>query len=185
MANLLHLPPRNAAGAFHVVVESPRGSAAKLKYDPQLEAFTFSRPLVAGLTYPFEWGFVPGTLAPDGDPLDAAVLLDVPTNPGLWPGVVLPCRALGVVKLTQRRKNQPGREHNDRVIAVPVKAPRAGELEDADHLPARVRQEIEQFFLQVTLFEGKEVQIEGWEGPKAAEALIDSTAEAYRERQGR
>lgn len=178
MPNLLHLPPRTASGAFHVVVESPRGSAAKFKYDPQLEAFTLSRPLVAGLTYPFEWGFVPGTLAPDGDPLDAAVLLDVPT----YPGVVLPCRALGVVKLTQRGKNRPGREHNDRVIALPMKAPRAGDLQDMDHLPARVRQEIEQFFLQVTLFEGKEVQIEGWEGTVAAEALIDSTAQAYRER---
>ncbi|HEX2568276.1 MAG TPA: inorganic diphosphatase [Polyangia bacterium] len=181
MSNLLHLPPRTEAGAFHVVVESPRGSAAKLKYEPQLEAFTFSRPLVSGLAYPFEWGFVPGTMAPDGDPLDAAVLLDVPT----YPGVVLACRALGVVKLTQRRKKGPGRERNDRVIAVPVKAPRADEIKDADHLPARVREEIEQFFLQVTLFEGKEVQIEGWEGPAAVEALIDSTAKAYRERQGR
>jgi inorganic pyrophosphatase len=114
------LPTRPQSGAFHVVIESPARSAVKIKFDPALGAFRYSRPLVAGLTYPFDWGFVPGTQAPDGDPLDAMVLSDAPTATG----VVIACRALGVLRLTQREPHREARQRNVRVIAVPVVAPR-------------------------------------------------------------
>ena|SRR5258706_12955804 len=57
---------------FHIVVESPRGTAVKLKYSPELGAMSISRPLALGLTYPCDWGFVPSTEGPEGDPIDAA-----------------------------------------------------------------------------------------------------------------
>ncbi len=57
---------------FHIVVESPRGAAVKLKYSPELGAMSISRPLALGLTYPCDWGFVPSTEGPEGDPIDAA-----------------------------------------------------------------------------------------------------------------
>src|SRR5260221_10298097 len=57
---------------FHIVVESPRGAAVKLKYSPELGAVSISPPLALGLTYPCDWGFVPSTKGPDGDPIDAA-----------------------------------------------------------------------------------------------------------------
>ena len=83
----LHLLPAFVRGHFfRVVVESPRGSNAKLKFDPELEAMSLSRPLTYGLTYPFDWGFVPGTRASDGDPLDAMLMWDSAT----YPGVVIP-----------------------------------------------------------------------------------------------
>src|SRR5690349_17889552 len=110
ITDLSGLPTRSKTGGFHVVVESPRGSRAKLKYDPGLRAFTFSRPLVAGLRYPYDWGFIPGTTAEDGDPLDAMVFSDVST----FPGVVIECRALAVIRLRQNRKTASGRERNDR-----------------------------------------------------------------------
>jgi inorganic pyrophosphatase len=82
---------------FHVVVESPRGSVVKLKYSPDLEAMPISRLLVLGVTYPCDWGFVPSTEGPDRDPIDAAIWWDVTT----YPGVVIPCRALAVVRVEQ------------------------------------------------------------------------------------
>ncbi|MBZ4415505.1 inorganic diphosphatase [Myxococcus sp. RHSTA-1-4] len=69
--DLTRLPLRGQQGSFHVVVESPRGSTVKLKYDTALQAFSISRPLTRGLRYPFDWGFIPSTKGPDGDPLDA------------------------------------------------------------------------------------------------------------------
>src|SRR5215510_13959420 len=95
---------------FHVVVESPRGSAIKLKYRPDLGAMSISRPLATGLVYPCDWGFVPSTKAEDGDPVDACLLWDVAT----FPGVVVPCRALAVIQIEQNRANGKGRVRNDR-----------------------------------------------------------------------
>ena len=68
-SDLARLSARDDAGALRVIVESPAGSRVKLKYEPDLGAFTVSRPLVLGVVYPFDWGFVPGTHGPDGDPL--------------------------------------------------------------------------------------------------------------------
>ena len=76
--------------AFRVVVESPRGSSVKLKYDRELGVMTLSRPLPTGLVYPHDWGFVPGTSASDGDPVDALIVSDG----GSASGVVVTCRAL-------------------------------------------------------------------------------------------
>src|SRR5262245_27505377 len=120
MVDLASLPTRSDSGGIHVVVESPRGSRVKLKYEPSLRAFKFSRPLVAGLFYPYDWGFIPSTLASDGDPLDAMVFSDVST----FPGVVIECRPLGVLRLEQNKKGSKRRERNDRLIVIPVKMPR-------------------------------------------------------------
>src|SRR5437867_4679311 len=169
------LPTYDRAGDFHVVVEFPAGSRIKLKYEPELESFTVERPLVLGVSYPFDWGFVPSTRAPDGDPLDAMVLLEAST----FPGVVLTCRPLGVVRITQ--KGTKGRERNDRVIAMPVKSRRFDGVRDARDLPRRTREEIEQFFLTAVLLEGKGVKLKGWDGPKAAKRVIDSAATAYQQ----
>jgi inorganic pyrophosphatase len=154
------------ADVFHVVVESPGGAAVKLKYSPDLRAMSLSRPLVLGVTYPCDWGFVPSTAGPDGDPIDAAIWWDVPT----YPGVVIPCRALAVVRVEQNRAEGPGRIRNDRVLATPVAARRE------ETLSARVRQEIEHFFLAATALEGKEARILGWDDGDAALALIRSSA---------
>ena len=151
---------------FHVVVESPRGSVVKLKYSPDLGAMSISRPLVLGVTYPCDWGFVPSTEGPDGDPIDAAIWWDVTT----YPGVVIPCRALAVVRVEQNRADRPGRIRNDRVLAVPVAARREVAL------AARVRQEIEKFFITATVLEGKEPRILGWDDGDAALDLIRSSA---------
>jgi inorganic pyrophosphatase len=151
---------------FHVVVESPRGSVVKLKYAPDFGAMSLSRPLPLGITYPCDRGFVPSTEGPDRDPIDAAIWWDVTT----YPGVVIPCRALAVLRVEQNRADRRGRIRNDRVLAVPVAARREVAL------AARVRQELEQFFIAVTALEGKELCILGWDDGDAALELIRSSA---------
>jgi inorganic pyrophosphatase len=151
---------------FHVVVESPRGAVVKLKYSTELGAMSISRPLVLGVTYPCDWGFVPSTKAADDDPIDAAIWWDVPT----YPGVVIPCRALAVVRVEQNHANTSRRIRNDRVIAVPVAARRALPLDE------RARRELEHFFIAATALEGKDARILGWDDAGAALALIRSSA---------
>jgi inorganic pyrophosphatase len=168
MADLFRLPARDDDGDIHVVVESPRGSRVKLKYEPALGVFTLARPLILGVQYPFDWGFVPSTRAPDGDPLDAIVLSEAPS----YPGVVLACRAIGVVLVTQNAK-EGGRERNDRLVTVAKKAPRTDGIEDARQLQERVREELAQFFLVAVSLAGKDVRIEGWDGPERAQQLIE------------
>jgi len=167
MANLLKLPPRSEERELHVVIETPRGSAVKVRLDPDLRAFTIQRPLPEGMVYPFDFGFIPGTRAADGDPLDALVYWDVTT----WPGIVLRCRALGILQADQAKEGG-GRQRNDRLLVVPTKAPRADELVSALDLPPRVHKEMESFFIASTALEGKDVHVLGWKGPKDAEQLV-------------
>jgi inorganic pyrophosphatase len=164
--DLLRLPARGKDGALHVVVETPAGSRAKLKYSPSLGTFVLSRPLALGVAYPFDWGFIPGTHAPDGDPVDALVLSDV----GTFPGVVVCCRAVGVLQVEQNSKHG-GRERNDRVVVEPVPTRRP-----AMPLVDRVKQELEAFFVAATFGEGKALEILGWADAAAADALVRDAA---------
>src|SRR5205809_6335606 len=133
-----------------------------------------SRPLPAGLIYPFDWGFVPSTLAADGDPLDAMVLWDVPS----FPGVVLRCRTIGVIYVEQNKTNFDASERvqNDRVVVIPVDARRDAELQEAAALPARVRAELEHFAGAAAALEGKDVRITGWGGAAHALDLVRRSA---------
>lgn len=160
--------PARVQGGFHVVVESPRGATVKLKHDPALDVVVMNRPLPLGFSYPYDWGFVPRTKAPDGDPVDALVYWDA----GSYPGVVIPCRALGVLGLEQDGK-RGGRERNDRILAVPLVHPRAAALRTHADLDARVRDEIEHFFTSSVYFQAKNPRVLGWDGPDAADRLID------------
>jgi inorganic pyrophosphatase len=169
MPNLAALNPYTDDGNLQMVVETPRGASVKLRYEPKTRIFTVSRALSLGITYPFDWGFIPGTKCEDGDPLDALAIHDSST----YPGVILPCRPLGVVDVTQKAKS--GVEENPRLIVMPIWHDRMGEFEKASGLPERLKQEIEQFFVSATFFTGKDVKIKGWRGPKAAAKMVESS----------
>lgn len=166
-ADLAALPAWSDDGHLHVVVETPRGASVKLAWKPTLGAFTLSRALPLGVTYPHDWGFVPGTRADDGDPLDALVLHDAST----YPDVVLPCRPLALV-VVEEEDVHGARRRNDRVIAVPVGVERLSDLSRLSDLPARVRDELERFFLNATYFMAKHVRIVGWKDEADAKALV-------------
>jgi inorganic pyrophosphatase len=167
VATQFDLPASPEPGVVNVVIESPAGADAKIKWEPQPGVFTLSRPLPLGLRYPHDWGFVPGTKAEDGDPLDALVISDVTS----FPGVVIRARPLGVVRLEQNRKNGGGRERNDRIVALPVNATRR-EASSFRDLPGRVREEIEQFFVSATRLEKKDPVVLGWGDPDEVWDLI-------------
>ena len=168
MPDLVKLPPRSKHGDVHVVVETPRGSAAKLEFDPDLKVFTLSKALILGLTYPYDWGFVPSTKGDDGDPLDVLVIHDAATSPGL----VLKCKIIGVLEVLQSEKGKKG-IRNDRLIAVPRDSHREKSEKDARDLPKQVRTEIEKFFVATDELEDKELKFLGWKGPKTGEKLVD------------
>jgi inorganic pyrophosphatase len=167
--NLTTIPAFSTRSTIHVVIESPRGSTLKLKYAPQLEAVTLSRPLPSGLVYPYDWGFVPSTRAADGDPLDAMVLWDHIS----FPGMVLSCRLLGMLAVEQNGKaSARQRQRNDRVFAVPIESPRYSSLRSVSDLSARTKRELEAFFLASTALEDKDVKFLGWSGSAAAGRLV-------------
>ena len=162
MTNLARLPTWADKQHIHAVVETPRGSRCKLEFDPKLKVFTLSKPLLAGLTYPYDWRFVPSTQAEDGDPLDVLIIHDAAT----YPGLVLRCKPIGVLCVLQTGKGKS--ERNDRVFALPNRAPFEGDLQDIRHLPARAVNELEKFFEATDALEDKKIMFLGWKGPSEA-----------------
>jgi inorganic pyrophosphatase len=102
MPNLVNLPLLAEDGSVNVVIETPRGSRAKLAYDPKLGTFVLRKSLLTGLTYPHDRGFVPSTKADDGDPLDVMVIHDAAT----FPGLVVICRVIGILQVEQKTKGE-------------------------------------------------------------------------------
>ena len=178
MIDYTRLPLRNEAGDLLCVVETPRGGVAKLKFEPKLGVFVLARPLVLGTSYPFDWGFFPSTRAADGDPLDAMIYHQAAT----FPGVVIPCRPLGILRVSQKKKKREphaGRERNDRILLVPTSDPR---MKDVRALGKRIREELEEFFVSTVLFQQKKLHIGGWGSPEEALAVIEEAAHDAKKR---
>jgi inorganic pyrophosphatase len=178
MPNLQKVPAWTEDGDVHAVVETPRGSAAKLEYDPELKTFVLSKSLMLGLTYPYDWGFVPSTKGEDGDPLDVLIIHDVATCPGL----VLQCKIIGVLEVLQKEKGRTIR--NDRLIAVPRYSHREKSDHDARNLPKQVRQEIEKFFIATDELDDKKLKFLAWKGPNTGEKLIATAAKKFKQSAG-
>jgi inorganic pyrophosphatase len=165
--DLTRLPTYARDGSLHMIVESPRGSSVKIDFDPEHGVFEVSRELPVGVAYPFDWGFIPGTRGDDGDPLDVMALHHQPT----YPGVLLHCRLLGMVEVTQREgKGRP--QVNNRIIVTPGWSQALGTLERASAIPRLACKQIEQFFVAAVAFTGKRVDIRGWSGKRRTDAFI-------------
>jgi inorganic pyrophosphatase len=174
MPNFIALPTFTEDGDVYVVIETPRGSRAKIAYDPKLETFTLSKSLLAGLTYPHDWGFVPSTKGEDSDPLDIMVVHDAAT----FPGIVLTCRIIGILQIKQKSTGKTLR--NDRLFAVPRQSHSEQGLRDVRDLSRAIQQELEKFFIAPDELEEKELEIIGWKGPKTAVQVIKDARNAFR-----
>jgi inorganic pyrophosphatase len=148
---LLNIGPRvSRSELVHVVVETPGGSRNKFRFDEERGVFALHKMLPIGAAFPFDFGFVPGTRAEDGDPLDVMVLGEEPT----FTGCLLTVRLLGSIEADQKERGKVIR--NDRLIGVaetPKIHPSARSLDD---VPARVIDQIEHFFVAYNRFEGRE-----------------------------
>ena len=173
MTNHLKLPT-TTKGLIRVVVETPRGAAAKLSYEPKTKVFEYSRALPAGMIYPYDWGFIPSTIGEDGDPLDGLVIHEAHSAPG----VVIKCDLLGSLRVKQ--KDADGAVmRNDRYVFRPHKTDAASEAAAADCVPEHLRREIEQFFQNSIQGTGKTIKLKGWRDAETSRAAIRAGMKAF------
>ncbi len=155
-------------GRLRAVIESPQGSRNKLAYEPELGTFVVDASLPAGMGFPFDFGFFPGTKAADGDPLDVLVLMD---SPG-YPGVIVPVRLLGVLEGPQ--SDDGGKPYrNDRLIAVADGTTERGNLRRLKDLDEQLMRQIRSFFETYAGLTGKTFTCIGDRGPRAAMRLLE------------
>jgi len=140
------------------LIEIPRGSKNKYEWDEEMGGVALSRVLYQSVAYPAEYGFIPGTLAEDGDALDVVVLIDQPTFPGCFMRV----RPIGILRLKQEE------ERDDKVLCVPVADPLYANTHDLDDIPPHRLLEIRHFFATYTELEGREVEVGEWENAASA-----------------
>jgi inorganic pyrophosphatase len=137
-------------GVFNVIIDTPRGSRNKLKYDPALKVFKLGGVLPAGMSFPFHFGFIPSTLGGDGDPLDVLVLMDEPA----FPGCLIETRLIGVIEAEQTKEGKT--ERNDRLIAVATESRTHQDMHSLADLNPRLLDEIEHFFISYNEVKGKD-----------------------------
>jgi inorganic pyrophosphatase len=162
-------PKLAAKRELQIIVETPAGSRNKYAFDPKTSRIKLSKVLPEGMIFPYDFGFLPGTQAEDGDPLDVLVLTDEPT----FPGCQLDVRVLGVIKATQQEE---GEEHrNDRIIAVAQQSVRYADVKELKDLDPALLKQIEAFFINYQKVRNVEFRIEGRAG---AESALKSIADA-------
>ncbi len=154
------------SGELFVVVDTPRGSAIKFKYDEERRVFTIARFLPSGLVFPFDFGFVPGTRAGDGDALDVVLLMEG----AAFPGCLVRARLLGVLEARQRKKGRMVRD--DRLIAVASNSTAYRRVRRLRDLGREALDGIERFFAASNQVEGRRFQVLGRFGTARARAIL-------------
>ena len=153
---------------LRVVIETPKGSRNKFAFNPDDQVFELKKVLPAGMTFPYDFGFVPSTQADDGDPVDVLVLMDEPA----FPGCVLRCRPIGVIEGEQGDKKD--RERNDRIVAIQEDAHSWEDIKAIDDLGNQFCRELEEFFVDYHKLSGKKYRVLGLRGPDQARKLVKS-----------
>jgi inorganic pyrophosphatase len=155
-----------------VIIEIPKGQRNKYEMDHETGRIRLDRMLFTSTRYPSDYGFIEDTLADDGDPLDALVLLDEPT----FPGCLITCRVIGMFRM----RDEKGLD--DKVLCVPAHDPRNAHLTDIGDVPTFDRLEIQHFFeVYKDLEPGKSVQAEAWADRAAAELQVEVCRKRFAE----
>jgi inorganic pyrophosphatase len=151
----------------YVVIETPKGCRNKYKFDPHLRSFILSRVLPDGMLFPYDFGFIPSTLAEDGDPLDVLLLMDAPA----FPGCVIESRLVGVIEGEQTQDGNT--ERNDRLLAVAKHNHTYSELKDISDMNQQLLKELGEFFVNYHRQDATKFKVLGTKGPQHAARLLD------------
>lgn len=173
LANLSHQLDKKKHEC-RVVIETPKGRRNKFDYDPNLQAFTLGGLLPEGLSFPFDFGFVPSTLADDGDALDVMILMDEPAHVGC----VLTVRLIGIMEAEQKQNGKTTR--NDRLIAVAVHSYSHENLQSISEINKSLLDQVEEFFVSYNKSRGKKFKVIGVHGPSRALKRLQEAIEAHR-----
>jgi inorganic pyrophosphatase len=170
MPNYLELPVgKNAPDLVNAVIEIPLEGINKYEYDKKLHVFRLDRNLFSPVHYPGDYGFIPSTLAEDGDPLDVLVLVDTPS----FTGCVLEVRPIGVLDMIDQ--GQP----DEKILAVGEGNPRYEDVSNYSEVYPHILKEIKHFFSIYKDLEGKRVEVRGWKDAVAAREIISKSQKAF------
>jgi inorganic pyrophosphatase len=146
------------------VIEIPKGSRNKYEWDEKAERIVLDRFISSSTLYPTDYGYLPGHLGEDGDPLDCLVCVSQPTFPGC--GIMV--RPVALLKM------HDGTEVDDKIVCVPVRDPRWSGVADLDDLPTQFRHEVEFFFSVYKDLEEEVVEVGGWGSAAEAREIIEA-----------
>jgi inorganic pyrophosphatase len=174
-ANLYDLDPGSEAPEIvRMIVEIPKNSSNKYEFDAKVGLFKMDRALYSPLHYPGDYGFIPGTLAEDNDPMDVLVLLSSPT----FTGCTMEVRPVGILNM------EDNAEGDQKVLAVPRRDPRYDQVHTLDQTSPHVRREIEHFFTIYKELQGSITRLRGWGGPAEARKAIMESRQRYLDSKG-
>jgi len=179
LADPSRLQPVGKGNAVNVVIETPKGSRNKYAFDEDARVFTLTKVLPTGMAFPYDFGFVPSTLADDGDPVDVLVLMDEPA----FAGCLLECRTIGVIEgeqLDGKKNGKKKRTRNDRVVAVEQANHTYSEIKHIDDLGKSFVRELEEFFVNYHQLTGKRYKVIAVRGPGEARRRIRDGRRAYK-----
>jgi inorganic pyrophosphatase len=155
------------SGRLNVVVDTPKGSRNKYKFDEQLNQWRLSKVLPEGLSFPYDFGFLPSARGEDGDPLDVLLLMDEAS----FPGCVVPARLIGVLEAEQTEGVKTVR--NDRLLAVVETRYNPAEFRSLEEVSRQRLDEIEHFFVSYNPMEGRQFKPIGRRGADRARELLE------------
>jgi inorganic pyrophosphatase len=161
--------PGDLAAWFPAFIEIPAGSKVKYELDKATGLLKVDRVLYSAVHYPANYGFVPRTYCPDGDPLDVLVLC----QEAVAAGVLLRARAIGVMRM----HDEKGRD--DKLIAVHIDDPAYADYRDVSQLPPHLLRELQRFFLDYKTLEGKRVEVEAPFGVAEALSILHEAVALY------
>ncbi|MBD0263407.1 MAG: inorganic diphosphatase [Tolypothrix sp. Co-bin9] len=170
--DLSRIPAQPKPGIINVLIEIPGGSKNKYEFDKDLQAFALDRVLYSSVQYPYDYGFVPNTLADDGDPLDGMVIIDEPT----FPGCIIAARPIGMLEMID------GGDRDEKILCVPDKDPRYKDVRSLKDLPSHRLDEIAEFFRSYKNLEKKVTEIRGWLDVDQVMPLVEQCIKAGKEK---